>query len=245
MKQFSLQGKVAIITGASRGIGATIAQTFAQAGASVVLASRKQEGVATVAEAIIAAGGMALPVATHMGDPEAIARLVQAAIDAYGAIDSVVNNAATNPYYGALLDSPDSAWAKTLDVNLLGYFRLARAAVPMMETRGGGKIINIASIAGLTPQPNMGLYGVTKAAVIMLTKTLAVELAPRNIQVNAIAPGFIKTHFSQAIWGDEATNAAVIARTPAGRIAASDELAGTALYLASAASDFMTGQTLV
>jgi len=245
LEQFSLAGKVAIVTGASRGIGAAIAQAFAQAGASVVLASRKQEGVAAIAETITQAGGKALPVAAHMGVPEAITRLVQATVDTYGGVDIVVNNAATNPYFGALLDSAESVWTKTLDVNLLGYFRLARAAVPSMEARGGGKIINLASVAGLTPQPGMGVYGVTKAAVIMLTKTLAVELAPRNIQVNAIAPGFIKTHFSEAIWGDEAIYGMVIARTPAGRMAAPGELMGTALYLASAASDFMTGQILV
>ncbi len=245
MEQFSLQGKVAIVTGASRGIGTAIAQTFAHAGASVVVASRKQEGVAAVAEAITQAGGKALPVAAHMGEPEAITRLVQTTIDTYGGVDIVVNNAATNPYFGPLLESTDSVWAKTLDVNLLGYFRLARAAVPSMEARGGGKIINLASVAGLTPQPNMGVYGISKAAVIMLTKTLAVELAPRNIQVNAIAPGFIKTHFSEAIWSNEAINAMVIARTPAGRMAEPNELTGTALYLASAASNFTTGQTLV
>jgi len=245
MEQFSLAGKVAIVTGASRGIGAAIAQAFATAGASVVVASRKQEGVAAIAETITQAGGEALPVVAHMGEPEAIARLVQTTVDTFGGVDIVVNNAATNPYFGALLDSPDSVWAKTLDVNLLGYFRLARAAVPAMEARGGGKILNLASVAGLTPQPGMGIYGITKAAVIMLTKTLAVELAPRNIQVNAIAPGFIKTHFSEAIWSNEAINAMVIARTPAGRMAAPNELTGTALYLASAASDFMTGQILV
>lgn len=245
MEQFSLAGKVAIVTGASRGIGAAIAQAFAQAGASVVVASRRQEGVAAVAETITQAGGQALPVAAHMGEPEAITRLVQTTVETYGGVDIVVNNAATNPYFGALIDSADSVWAKTLDVNLLGHFRLARAAVPAMEARGGGKILNLASIAGLTPQPGMGVYGITKAAVIMLTRTLAVELAPRNIQVNAIAPGFIKTHFSEAIWSNEAINALVIARTPAGRMAAPDELTGTALYLASAASDFMTGQILV
>ncbi len=245
MEQFSLAGKVAIVTGASRGIGAAIAQAFTQAGASVVVASRKPEGVTAIAEAITQAGGRALAVAAHMGEPEAITRLVQTTVETYGGVDIVVNNAATNPYFGSLLDASDSVWAKTLDVNLLGYFRLTRAAVPEMEARGGGKIINLASVAGLTPQPNMGVYGVTKAGVIMLTKTLAVELAPRNIQVNAIAPGFIKTHFSEAIWSNEAIYEMVIARTPAGRIAAPDELTGTALYLASAASDFTTGQILV
>ncbi|MBE3560772.1 MAG: glucose 1-dehydrogenase [Ktedonobacteraceae bacterium] len=245
MHRFSLQGKVAIITGASRGIGAAIARTYAQAGACVVLASRKLEGVSAVAEAIRQAGGTALPVAAHVGEPAAITRLVEQALAAYGGIDIVVNNAAASPYAGPLLDCPESAWEKALDVNLRGNFRLVREAVPSMEARGGGKIVNIASVAGLTPQENMGLYCVTKAAVIMLTKVLAVELAPRNIQVNTIAPGFVRTHFSRAIWDDEARLTQVLEHTPARRIGETDDLTGIALYLASSASSFMTGQTVV
>src|SRR5260221_10613432 len=145
MEQFSLTGKVAIVTGASRGIGEAIAQTYARAGAKVVLASRKPEGLAAVAEGIKAAGGDATPVAAHMGDLEAVKALVQRATDIYGGVDIVVNNAATNPHFGPLLTSEDSMWDKTLDVNLRGYFRLIREAVPSMMARGGGKVINIAS----------------------------------------------------------------------------------------------------
>jgi NAD(P)-dependent dehydrogenase (short-subunit alcohol dehydrogenase family) len=245
MDQFSLNGKVAIVTGASRGIGEAIAHTYARAGARVVLASRKPEGLSAVAEAIRAAGGEATPVAAHMGDQVAVKALVQKTIEVYGGVDIVVNNAATNPHFGPLLTSEESMWDKTLDVNLRGYFRLIREAVPSMIERGGGKIINLASIAGLTPQPGMALYGITKAAVIMLTKSLAVELAPHNIQVNAIAPGFIKTRFSQAIWDNAQLNALIIASTPAKRIADVSELTGLALYLASQASNFLTGQALV
>ncbi len=244
MPDFSLAGKVAIITGASRGIGESIAHTYAQAGAKVVLVSRKLDGVTAVAEAIRQQGGEALPVAAHMGDQAAVASLVDQVIAAYGGVDIVVNNAGTNPHFGPLLTADESVWDKTLDVNLRGTFRLIQAAAPSMISRGGGKVINIASIAGLTPNPGVGLYGISKAAVVMMTKVLAVELAEHNIQVNALAPGFIKTKFSQAIWGDEETNAAIVDSTPAGRIASVEELQGMMLYLASPASSFLTGQVI-
>src|SRR5579859_4197604 len=242
--QFSLQGKVAIVTGASRGIGEAIAHTYARAGAKVVLASRKIDGLAAVASAIKDEGGDATPIAAHMGDQQAIRQLVEQAVAAYGGVDIVVNNAATNPHFGPLLTSEESMWDKTLDVNLRGYFRLIRECVPRMAERGG-KIVNMASIAGLSYSPGMGLYSLTKAAVIMMTRSLAVELAPQNIQINAIAPGFIKTRFSEAIWGNEQINDVVIAATPAGRIADVSEITGMALYLASPASSFTTGQTFV
>jgi len=243
--QFSLQGKVAIISGASRGIGEAIARTYASAGAKVVLASRKIDGLNAVAESIRAAGGEALPIAAHMGEMASIKALVAQTVEAFGAVDIVVNNAATNPHFGAIMDSEDSMWDKIIDVNLRGYFRLIREAVPHMAKRGGGKAINIASVAGLVVSPGMGLYGISKAAVIMLTKTLAVELAAQNIQVNAIAPGFIKTRFSQAIWDNEMLNRQVVNSTPAARMGTPEELTGIALYLAAPASSFTTGQTFV
>lgn len=245
MPNFSLDGKVAIVTGASRGIGEAIAHTYAKAGAKVVVVSRKLEGVTAVANAIRKAGGEALPIAAHMGDQVAVMSLVEEVVMTYGGVDIVVNNAGTNPHFGPLLTADESFWDKTLDVNLRGHFRLIRAAVPSMIGRGGGKVINVASIAGITPMPGVGLYGISKAAVIMLTKTLAVELAEHNIQVNALAPGFVKTRFSEAVWGDETVNATVIANTPAGRIATVEELQGIALYLASSASNFLTGQVIV
>lgn len=244
MPDFSLHGKVAVITGASRGIGEAVAHTYAQAGAKVVLVSRKLDGVTAVADAIRQQGGEALPVAAHMGSQTAVAALVEEAVMTYGGVDIVVNNAGTNPHFGPLLTAEEGVWEKTLDVNLHGYFRLIRAAVPSMIGRGGGKVINVASIAGITPMPGVGLYGISKAAVIMMTKVLAVELAQDNIQINALAPGFVKTKFSQAIWGDEQVNAAVVASTPAGRIASVEELQGMMLYLASSASSFLTGQVI-
>lgn len=245
MDQFSLSGKVAIVTGGSRGIGEAIAHTYAKAGAKVVLASRKLEGLVNVANAIKAEGGEATAIAAHMGEQAAVQELVKQAVETYGGVDIIVNNAATNPHFGPLLTSEESMWDKTLDVNLRGYFRLIRESVPQMMQRGGGKIVNIASIVGLTPSPGMALYGITKAGVIMMTRSLAVELAPHNIQVNAIAPGFVKTKFSQAIWGNDQINDMIINTTPAGRIASVDEITGIALYLASPASSFTTGQTIV
>lgn len=242
---FDLTGKVAIVTGASRGIGAAIASALAMAGASIVLASRKQEGLDAVAAAIAANGGQALAVAAHTGEQAAVERLVAQAVDAFGGVDILVNNAATNPHFGPILSADESLWDKTLDVNVKGYFRMAKACTPHMAQRGGGKIINLASVAGLAPQPGMGVYCVTKAAVIMLTEVLAAELAPQNIQVNAIAPGFVKTKFSAAIWSNPTINDATLAGIPQQRMAAPEELTGTVLYLASAASSFTTGATLV
>jgi len=242
---FDLTGKVAIVTGASRGIGAAIAVALAGAGAQVVVSSRKQENVEAVAAQIRAAGGTATAVAAHTGDAAAIAALVSTAVETYGGIDIVVNNAATNPHFGSLLTAEESHWDKTFEVNVKGYMRLIQACVPSMQARGGGKIINMASIAGKIPQPGMGVYCVTKAGVIMMTEVLAAELAPLNIQVNAIAPGFVKTKFSAAIWSDDALNAATLAAIPQQRMAEPEEIAGIALYLASPASSFTTGATFL
>ena len=240
---FNLTGKVALITGASRGIGEAIALAYAAAGAKVVLSSRKQENLDEVAATIKAAGGEALAVAAHTGDDAGVQTLVARAIGAFGGVDILVNNAATNPHFGPIMTAEMSHWDKILDVNVKGYFRMAKACVESMRMRGGGKIINMASVAGRAPQTGMGIYCVSKAAVLMLTEVLAVELAADNIQVNAIAPGFIKTKFSSAIWGNPAVYEAVIKAIPQHRIAAPEELTGIALYLAAAASSFTTGAT--
>ncbi|MCB8925336.1 MAG: glucose 1-dehydrogenase [Ardenticatenaceae bacterium] len=242
---FDLTGKVALITGASRGIGQAIAEAYAAAGAKVVLASRKQEALDEVAEIIRGNGGEALPIAAHTGDDDAVNELVAKATEAYGGIDIAVNNAATNPHFGPVMTAEESHWDKIMDVNVKGYFRVAKGCASSMKARGGGKIINIASIAGLAPQPGMGVYCVSKAAVLMLTQVLAAELAADNIQVNAIAPGFIKTKFSAAIWSNSAINDAVMKQIPQGRMAEPEELTGMALYLASGASSFTTGATML
>jgi NAD(P)-dependent dehydrogenase (short-subunit alcohol dehydrogenase family) len=241
MTEFSLEGKVAIITGASRGIGRAIALQFAQAGARVVVSSRKLEGVQAVAAQIISAGGEALAVQAHVGQPGDIQALVQRTMDAYDRLDITVNNAATNPHFGPLLTADEGQWDKILDTNAKGVFRLCKAVVPHMEAQGSGKIINMASIAGVRPSPGMGIYGISKAAIIMLTKTLAMELGPANIQVNAIAPGVIKTRFSQLLWQTPQFAELILAQMPLGRFGEPQDVAGLALYLASPASDYVTG----
>lgn len=240
-----LSGKVAIVTGASRGIGEAIATAFAQAGAAVAITSRKAENIEAAAERIRAVGGRVLPIAAHAGQQADTERAIERVVAEFGRIDIAVANAATNPHFGPILTAEESHWDKILQVNVKGYFFLARAVAPIMKQRGGGKIINITSIAGINPGPMMGIYSVSKAAVIMLTKVLAVELAADNIQVNAIAPGFIKTRFSAALWQDPVRRQAIEQATPAGRLAEPQEVAGAALYLASNAANFTTGSVLV
>ncbi len=242
---FDLKNKVALITGASRGIGQAVAEAYAAAGARVVLTSRKQPGLDAVAKQIRAAGGDALPLAAHTGDTAAIENLISRVVETYGGVDILVNNAGTNPHYGPILSAEESMWHKTFDVNVVGYWRMAKACVPLMQARGGGKIINIASVAGKQPQPGMGVYCVSKAGVLMLTEVLAVELAADNIQVNAIAPGFIRTRLSQVVWKNPQVHQIVTNAIPQKRIASAEELTGLALYLASDASSFTTGATIV
>lgn len=242
---FSLHGKVAVITGGSRGIGQAVAMAYAQAGARVVLASRRQESLDQVAAEIIQAGGEALAVAAHTGDGEAVTALTQRCLEHYGRLDILVNNAATNPHFGPILTADEGQWDKILDVNVKGYFRMAQACAEIMREQGGGKIINMASVAGRTPLPNMGVYCVSKAAVLMLTEVLARELAVWNIQVNAIAPGFVKTRFSQAIWDAPQIYQETVQAIPQQRMAEAEELTGIALYLAGDASSFTTGATFV
>lgn len=242
---FDLTDKVALITGGSRGIGLAIAEAYAAAGAKIAVASRKQEAVDEAAAAIRRAGGEALGVAAHTGDGAAVGALVERVIEHFGGIDILVNNAATNPHFGPFLSAEDSHWDKILDVNVKGYFRVAKACIPAMRARGGGKIINVASVAGLEPQPMMGVYCVSKAAVLMMTEVLAAEVAADNIQVNAIAPGFIKTKFSQVLWSTPELHDRLVRAVPQRRMAEPTEIAGIAVYLASAASSFTTGATFV
>ncbi len=240
-----LHGKVAIITGASRGIGEAIATAYAQAGAAVVLTSRKIENVGPVAEQIRAAGGRAIAMAAHAGQQDQIEMVVERALAEFGRVNIAVNNAAANPHFGPILTADGSHWDKIFEVNVKGYFFTAKAVAPIMKQQGGGKIINVASVAGINPGPMMGVYSTSKAAVIMLTKVLAAELGPDNIQVNCIAPGFVKTKFSAPLWTNPQFKAMLEKMTPAGRIAESEEVTGAALYLASDASSFTTGAVLV
>ena len=245
MNEFSLDGKVALVTGASRGIGRAIALRLAQAGAQVVVCSRKLESVQSVAAEIESAGGKALAVQAHVGRTDDVTALVARVVEAFGRVDVVVNNAATNPHFGPLLTADDGQWMKIFDTNVMGAVRVCRAVAPHMEKQGGGKIINLTSIAGLRPSPGMGVYGVSKAAIIMLTQTLAMELGRANIQVNAIAPGVIKTHFSEVLWQTPQIAEPILSRTPLGKFGEPEDVAGLALFLASPASNFVTGGVFV
>jgi len=238
-----LTGKVAIVTGASRGIGEAIARTYAAAGASVVISSRKPQNIDPVAESINQKyPGKALAVVAHAGNADNTKMLVDTAVNHFGRLDIAVNNAATNPHFGPLLTSEESQWDKIYQVNVKGYYWLCEAAAQQMKKQGeGGKIINVASVAGLRPGRGMGIYSISKAAVIMMTKVLAAELGPDNIQVNAIAPGLFKTDFSSALWQNESIVQRAIDDTPLGRIGDTEELTGIALYLAAPASSFTTG----
>lgn len=238
-----LSNKVAVISGASRGIGEAIARAYVGAGAAVIIGSRKSENIEPLAEDINSEfPGQVVPVVSHAGRRENAQAMVALAVERFGRIDIAVNNAATNPHFGPLLSAEESHWDKILEVNVKGYFWLCQAAAVQMKAQGGGgKIINIASVAGLRPGLMMGVYSVSKAAVIMMTRSLAVELAGDGIQVNAVAPGFVKTRFSKAIWANPIINDSIVERTPAGRMAEPDEMAGIAVYLASSASDFTTG----
>ncbi len=245
MDEFSLQGKVAIVTGGSRGIGRAVAERLARAGARVVVSSRKLENAEEAAQAIQAAGGEALAIAAHVGYTDQVEALVARTLETYGRIDILVNNAATNPHFGPILTADEGQWDKILDTNVKSAFRVTQAVVPHMQAQGGGKIINMASVAGLRPSPLMGVYSVSKAALIMLTQVLAVELAPHNIQVNAIAPGVIKTRFSQVLWQTPQIAEPILQRTPLGRFGEPEDVAGLALFLASPASDYITGAVFV
>jgi len=243
--KIDLTGSVAIVTGASRGIGQSIAEHYAQAGAKVVLASRKQDALDEVAEGIKANGGEATGIAAHTGKKETLEELVAKTTELYGGVDVLVNNAATNPHFGPVLEAEDSMWMKTLEVNLMGNVWLCQQVVPMMRQRGGGSIINVASVNGIRPGTMQGVYSMTKAAVISLTQTLAMELGKDSIRVNAIAPGLIQTKFAQVLWENESLLSQVTDRTPLGRIGQPEDIAALALWLASDMSTFATGETFV
>lgn len=238
---FDLSNKVALITGASKGIGEAIARIFAQYGAKVVISSRKQADLDELANHIKAAGGECTGIAAHAGEMAQLKLLVEKTVDTYGGIDILVNNAATNPVYGPSLDCPESAFDKIMQVNVKAPFELSKMAHPIMKARGGGSVINISSIAGHTPDPGLGIYSVSKASLNMLTKVLAKEWGEDGIRVNAICPGLIKTKFSQALWDNDKTLAHFTKRLPIARMGTVEEIAPMALYLASTASAYTTG----
>jgi NAD(P)-dependent dehydrogenase (short-subunit alcohol dehydrogenase family) len=218
---------------------------LAGAEAKVVVSSRKRDSVQAVADEIAAAGGQALAVQAHVGQDEDVAALVEQTLATFGRVDIAVNNAATNPHFGPLFSADESQWDKILDTNAKGTFRVCKAVVPHMAAQGRGKIINLTSIAGLRPSPGMGVYSISKAAIIALTQVLAVELGPANIQVNAIAPGVIRTRFSQLLWQTPHIAEPMLASLPLGRFGEPEDVAGLALFLASSAADYITGGVFV
>ncbi len=237
---FQLNGRVAIITGASKGIGASIAQTFAANGAKVVVSSRKQTAVDEVVAEIQAAGGEALAVAAHVGDAKALENLVKLAFEHYGRIDILVNNAATNPVFGPLEDSVD-AMDKIMQINVKAPLELAKFALPYLKAQSNSAIINISSVEAFIATEGLGCYSVSKAALNMLTKSMAKEWGKYGIRANAICPGLIKTKFSEALWSNEAMLKYYLKQTPLGRIGDPQEIANLALFLASDASAYSTG----
>lgn len=238
-----LRDKVAIVTGASRGIGEAIARTFVENGAKVVIASRKIEPLEAVAASL---GPNAHAVAAHTGKEADCAALVEAAVAKFGKVDVLVNNAATNPYFGPMLDIDEGAWDKTFEVNVKGYFWMAREVVKHLRARQApGSIVNVASVAGIVASPLQAVYAMTKASILSMTKTLAYELAANEIRVNAIAPGFVDTRFAAAVLKNDALLDEVLRITPMKRYGQPGEIAGGALYLASDAASYMTGHTLV
>jgi NAD(P)-dependent dehydrogenase (short-subunit alcohol dehydrogenase family) len=238
--------KVALVTGGSRGIGESIARALGQSGAKVAIASRKLDGVSAAAERLRAVGVEVEPFTCHTGRTSEVEALVAAVVKRFGKIDVVVNNAATNPHFGPLMTGDDAMFDKTFEVNAKGYLNVAKAVARHLVDRGApGSIINVASIMGLAAAPLQGIYGMTKAAVVSFTRTMAVELAPSGIRVNAIAPGLVDTRFAAAIVSNPDLVEMEKKRTPQGRYAHPDEIAGAALFLASDAASYVTGQVIV
>jgi NAD(P)-dependent dehydrogenase (short-subunit alcohol dehydrogenase family) len=247
MNLFDLSGRVAVVTGSSRGIGRAIAERLAEHGAKVVISSRKQDACDAVALAINArhGAGTAMAVAANISSKEALQGLIDKTNASFGRIDVLVCNAASNPYYGPMAGISDDQFRKVLDNNILSNHWLVAMVAPQMQARRDGSIIIISSIGGLRGTPVIGAYAISKAADMQLARNLAVELGPHNIRVNCIAPGLIRTDFAKALWENPDMLAKRTATTPLRRIGEADEIAGAAVYLAAPASQFMTGQSLV
>lgn len=239
---FDLSGKVALITGASRGIGESVARLFAEHGAHVIVSSRKIDGCEAVAASIRENGGSAEAFACHIGEMDQIDALWEHVREKHGKLDILVNNAATNPYFGKIEDTDVGAFQKTVDVNVRGYFFMStRAAKLMQESGQGGAIVNVASINGVTPGFMQGIYSITKSAVIAMTRAFARELGPDNIRVNALLPGLTDTKFASALTSNDSIRNRALEHIPMNRMADPDEMAGTVLYLVSPASSYTTG----
>ena len=242
---FGMTGKAALITGSSRGIGRAIAEAFAEAGARVAVSSRNQDACDRVARGIRARGGEAVAIACNVSDRKAVDTLVTSAVERLGPIDVLFGNAATNPYYGPLLGIEDSVWDKIMGTNVRSNLWLCNRVIPGMAERGEGAVILVSSIAAFKGDAALGAYAVSKAAEIQLVRSLAVEWGPAGVRVNAIAPGLVRTEFARALWEDETRRAARERVTPLRRIGEPDDVAGAAVFLASRAGAYVTGQCIV
>jgi len=241
---FDLTGKIALVTGASRGIGESIAKLLAQYGAHVIVSSRKVEACQSVVDEIIKQGGSAQAIACHIGDMAQIDAIFADISAQHGKLDILINNAAANPYFGHILDTDLSAFQKTVDVNIRGYFFMSSHGAKLMKASGGGAIVNVASINGVIPGDFQGIYSITKAAVISMTKAFAKECAPFNIRVNALLPGGTDTKFASTLVNNPKILEQLMHHVPMKRVAQPDEMAGTVLYLASDASSYTTGTAI-
>ena len=243
MKDFNLEGKTAIITGASRGIGLAVAQKLAQYGAQCILVSRKAENLEAAAAGIRDLGYKAEAMACHTGQPEQIKALYDEIVKKYGSLDILINNAATNPHFGEMITADEKLWDKTLDVNIKGPFFMIKHAVPLMKN--GGAIVNVASVNAIKPGMYQGIYSASKAALLNMTQTLARELAPKKIRVNALLPGLTDTKFASAIISSDKIRNYALSQIPMNRYAQPEEIAGAVLYLVSDAASFTTGTSIV
>jgi len=244
-EKLNFEDTTALISGASRGIGEAVARELARCGARVIITSRKIDAAREVADSIESEGGLATPMACHLGHPEEIEALFETISSEFGALDILINNGATNPWFGPAVKAPEWAFDKTFSVNVKGWFQMAQQAARMMIPEGRGAIINVASIAGLSPIPEQLIYSMTKAAIIAMTKGLARELGPHGIRVNAVAPGIVETRFAEALTSNEGIQRLVRERTPLGRWAQAEEIVGSILFLASDLSTYTTGSVLV
>ncbi|OOG60702.1 short-chain dehydrogenase [Rhodanobacter sp. B05] len=241
---FDLSGKIAIVTGASRGIGAEIARLLAAHGAHVIVSSRKQADCQLVVDEIVAAGGSAAAAACHIGELDQIEALFAQVEQQHGRLDVLINNAATNPYFGPITETDPAIFQKTVDVNIRGYFYMCSHGAKLMARKGGGSIVNVASVNGVVPGFQQGIYSITKAAVISMTKAFAVECAGDGVRCNALLPGLTDTKFASVLVNTPAILKQALAHVPMRRVAQPAEMAGAALYLASSASSYTTGAAL-
>ena len=245
MSLFDLSGKVAVITGASRGIGRAIAERMAEHGARVVISSRNLEACEEVAAAIRTRGGEAVALACHIGRKQDLRSLVDATLARWGRIDVLVCNAAVNPYFGPAAEMSDEAYDRVMNSNVRSNFWLCNMVAPGMAERGGGVVLIVSSLGGLQGSDRLGVYGISKAADMQLARNVAVEWGAHNVRANCIAPGLVKTDFAKALWSDPAILSKTVAHTPLRRIGEPDEIAGAAVFLAAPAGSFVTGQTIV